>query len=171
LHQKGRQIKTLNLFKITAISCALLFVSGTAMAVEDCASGYLTGFITTDILIPEGETCVIENVIVQGNIEAVGAVNVTVYLARVSGRVFIQDSAIVSVQGGQAKYINLSGNEIAIVLGNIAHKNLLANNNTRVWIEKNEAGEDLICRGNENGSAVGNRAGGEKDCRVFENAD
>jgi hypothetical protein len=102
-------MKTLNLFKITAISCVLLFVSGTATAEEDCAGGYLTGFITTDIIIPEGGTCVIENVIVQGNIDAVGAVNVTVFLARVSGRIFIQDSAIVSVQGGQAKYINLSG--------------------------------------------------------------
>jgi hypothetical protein len=164
-------MKTLNLLKFTAISCALLFVSGFTMAEEDCDGGYLTGFITTDIIIPEGKTCIIENAVVHGNIESVGAVNVTVFLTRASGRIFIQDSVIVTVQSTYAKYINLSGNEIAIVLGNIAHKNLLANNNTRVWIEKNEAGEDLICRGNENGSAVGNRAGGEKDCRVFENAD
>jgi hypothetical protein len=160
-------MKTLNLFKITAISCVLLFVSGTATAEEDCAGGYLTGFITTDIIIPEGGTCVIENVIVQGNIDAVGAVNVTVFLARVSGRIFIQDSAIVSVQGGQAKYINLSGSEIAVVLGNVAQVNMIVNKNGRVWIEKNQAGADLICRDNVEGSAVENWAGGTEDCRDF----
>jgi hypothetical protein len=157
-------MKIQNLLKITAISCALLFVSGIAMAEEDCDGGYLTGFIATSIIIPEGETCIIENAIVHGNIEAVGAVNVTVFLSRVSGRISIQDSTIVSVQSTYAKYVNLSGNQIALVLGNIAHKNLVANKNTRVWIEKNQAGENLTCTGNENGSAVENWAGGKENC-------
>jgi hypothetical protein len=162
-------MKTLNLFKITAISCVLLFVSGTAMAnpKEDCASGYLTGFIAANIIIPKGGTCVIDNVIVQGNIVAVGAVNVTVYLARVSGEVIIQDSEIVSVQGVRANSITLSGNEIAVVLGNVTQVNMEVNKNGRVWIEKNQATADLICRDNVEGSAVQNWAGGTEDCRVF----
>jgi hypothetical protein len=157
-------MKTLNLLKISAISCVLLFVSGTAMAEEDCDGGYLTGFITTDIIIPEGKTCIIENAVVHGNIEAVGAVNVTVFLTRVSGRIFIQDSVIVTVQSTYAKYINLSGNEIAIVLGNIAQINMRVNNSARVWIEKNQVGVDLTCKNNSDGTAVKNTAGGKEDC-------
>jgi hypothetical protein len=156
-------MKTLNLLKITAISCALLFVSGIAMAEEDCDGGYLTGYITANIIIPEGGTCIIEKAIVRGNIEAVGAMNVKVD-ARVSGKIFIQDSAIANVQGSTARYMNVSGNELAVVLGNIVQKNMIVNTNARVWIEKNQVGVDLTCKNNSDGTAVKNTAGGKEDC-------
>jgi hypothetical protein len=156
-------MKSQKLFGITALSCTLLFVSGTAMAAEDCASGYLTGYITQNIIIPEGGSCIIEKAIVQGNIEAVGAVNVAIS-ARVSGKIFIHDSAIANVKSSTAKKIDLRGNEIAVVLGNITQKNITVNANKRVWIEKNQAGTDLTCKDNVDGSAVENWAGGTENC-------
>jgi hypothetical protein len=157
-------MKFQNLLGITALSCSLLFVSSGAMAVEDCAGGYLTGFITENIIIPEGGSCIIVKAIVKGKIEAVGAENVTINLARVSGRISIQDSGIVSVKSNQAQYITLARNEIAIVLGNVVRINMIVNKNGRVWIEKNQAGADLTCTDNADGTAVENWAGGTEDC-------
>jgi hypothetical protein len=95
-------MKTLNKFKVAAISFILLFVSGAAMAAEDCAGGNLSGFIVTDIVIPEGGACVISNAIVQGNIIATGALDVTItFGVRVSGSIWILDSKVANVQGAQ----------------------------------------------------------------------
>jgi hypothetical protein len=156
-------MKSQNLITTTALSCVLLFVSSAAMAAQDCADGYLTGFITGNIIIPEGGTCLIETAIVQGSVEAVGAVNVTVD-ASVSGHILIQDSVIANVQGCRAKNINVVGNEVAVVLGNVVQGNMTVNANERVWIEKNQAEGNITCKDNVDGSAVQNWAAGTVDC-------
>jgi hypothetical protein len=54
-----------------------------------------------------------------------------------------------------------------VCFGNVAQENMIVNENGRVWIEKNQAGGNLICRENVEGAAVDNWAAGTEDCRVF----
>jgi hypothetical protein len=162
-------MKTLNLLKITALSCALLFVSGAAMADEDCAGGYLSGFITTNIVIPEGGTCVISNAVVQGDIIATGALDVTVTVGvRVSGSIWILDSKVANVQGAQVTgSIALTGNQVALLVGSNTLGHIVVNGNTLAVVKRVDTAGNLFCRDNQDLEASPrNHAGGEKDCPV-----
>jgi hypothetical protein len=162
-------MKTLNLLKITALSCALLFVSAAAMADEDCAGGYLSGFITTNIVIPEGGTCVISNAIVQGNIIATGALDVTItFGVRVSGSIWILDSKVANVQGAQVTGdIALMRNQIALLVGSNALGHIVVNDNTLAVVKMVDTAGNLFCRDNQDlESTPRNYAAGEKDCPV-----
>jgi hypothetical protein len=162
-------MKTLNLLKITALSCALLFVSAAAMADEDCAGGYLSGFITTNIVIPEGGTCVISNAVVQGDIIATGALDVTVTVGvRVSGSIWILGSKVANVQGSQASGdIALVDNQIALIVGSSALGHIIVNDNNIAVVKMVHAGGNLFCRDNQDlESTPRNYAAGEKDCPV-----
>jgi hypothetical protein len=167
--QKGRQMKTLNLLKITALSFMWIFVSGTAMAEEDCAGGHLSGFILTDIVIPEDGSCLIENAVVQGNIIATGARDVTItFGVRVSGGIWIANSKVANVQGAQVTgSIALTGNQVALLVGSNTMGHIVVNENTLAVVKRVDTAGNLFCRDNQDLEASPrNHAGGEKDCPV-----
>jgi len=162
--KEEQKMKSLKLFVSVAIVCLLVGASGAAMADEDCASGYLTGYIEGNIIIPEGGTCYIEAAIVVGHVKASFAKDVTVR-AKVRGSIVIRDSELANVGNSTATRIVLKRNKVAFVGNSTAQKSIRVNENILAVVKVNYAGKDFICKNNQQLKASRNQAEFTEDCK------
>ena len=148
-----------------ATAFCLVGASGAAMADNTCPGGYLSGVIEDDVAVGSGTSCVIQDASISGDIIASGAEDVIVISTKVAGAIKLDDGSSAAVIASSAKNIRIRRNEVAIVLGSIANRNLVVNANVVARVKQNGAVVSIICRRNADLDESRNNTEGEEDCR------
>jgi len=154
-------------FQKLLLSAAAAFLmigaSGAAHADIDC-SGYLSGVINDDVSITEGNTCIIQDAVVLGEVIATDAGDVSVLKSQVSGNIHLDDSRVALVALSSARNIRTRRNEVAIVLGSLANRNIIVNRNVLASVQQNGAVVSIICRANGELDESRNNSEGDEEC-------
>ena len=157
-------MKSLKLLVSVATVCLLVGVSGTAMAV-DCDSGVIEN-TTVDNITINGKSCLIKDVVVEGDLTSIYGEEVAVIDGSVGGRVQLvggRDATMVGVT--VTGNILVRNNERALVALNIA-RNIRIINNGRAVVKRNGAAIAIVCRGNGRLDSFENEAP-EVQCRAL----
>jgi len=149
-----------------ATTCLLAGASGAAVAV-DCAGGVIAYKSVPEISFT-GQPCVINDVVVSGQINIKGSPELTIVDTDVGGQVQVTEglgsATIVRVdilKGNMA----ITGNKAAIVGGNtIQQGNLFVNGNTAAIVQQNAVNGNISCSGNAELDSLGNRSAGTDSC-------
>jgi len=161
---RREEMRFQNLLLSAATAFCLVGASGAAMAVENCANGFLSGVIEEDVII-DGTNCTIQDASVSGDIIATGVGDMTVFSTKASGKIQIQDGGVATVGISSARNIRVRRNQVAIVFGNLANRNLVVNRNAIASVKQNGATLSIICRGNLELDETRNNTEGEEECR------
>ena len=167
-------MKTQKLLVIVAISCLLLGVSsGAAMAeLEGCGDGMLKDeTFNSGLRITGNEPCVIIGCTIQGDIRAINLPFVLLLNNKVGGiiRVVCDEvgTGVANVIANTVlgEKIVVRDNGTAYVLENDAVTgDIRVNFNTKAFVQKNIAAQDIICRENTDLNAFFNLAGVQNTC-------
>jgi hypothetical protein len=150
--KKEQKMKTQKLIVIVAIVCLLVGASGAAMAVEECASGFILNQTITDNIRPEGD-CIIDNSIIEGNVRIEDnncVIKGSVIMGNVRA-VFNDDPKLVLAMDNNVVFgrVIVEGGSAAIVT-NVIIKERLNDPNNRLVIEnpaKNTVLKDNLIKG------------------------
>jgi len=150
----------------TTTTCLLAGASGAAVAV-DCTGGIISYKSVPEIVIT-GQPCVINDVVVSGQIKVTGSPELTIVDTDTGGPVEVTgglgSATIVRVdvlKGG----MTVDGNKVAVVGGNTLQAgNLVVNNNTAAVVQRNAVNGTITCTGNPELDSLGNRSTGAANC-------
>ena len=162
-------MKLQKLFLSVSAGCLLLGASGASMAV-DCPTGIIS-YTTVPEIVITGQACAINDVVVEGKIEITGS-------ARVSLKDVDSNGPVTITGNGFATIINLDnlqgdilvdGNDVAVLGASFARLgNITVSDNAAVAVQRNAANGDILCTGNIEVDAFGNRATGVEECNKVE---
>ncbi len=159
-------MKTLKLFVSVATMCLLVGVSSTAMAVG-CPGGTIENQTVAEDIIIDGQSCVINEVLVQGNVLVTNSEDLVMVKNTVEGniRVFGGRNATLVANTTKVGNIVVSGNETANVALNVAARTIRVNGNAqKATVKRNGAGVAIVCRNNGRLDAFENEAP-DVECR------
>jgi len=157
-------MKSQKLLIIAAIVCLLVGASGAAMAVEDCAGGWLSGIIEEDVIVTD-QTCRIKDAEIFGDVNISGAPHAFIFASQVSGNIVVNDSAIVTIVSNTAKNIRARRNAVTVVHANVARRKIVVNRNDNAGVTENIGIVAIICKNNDELDARFNNTEGEDECR------
>jgi len=166
-------MKTQKLIVIVAIVCLLVgALAGAAMAeLNGCGDGVLKDEVfNSGLRITGDEPCVIIGCTIQGDIRATNLPYVLLLNNKVSGMIRVDGNAGIGVANVIANTvlsdkIVVRDNEVAYVLENdVVTGDIRVNFNTKAYVQKNIAAQDIKCRENTNLNAFFNLAGGDNTC-------
>ena len=167
-------MKTQKLLVIVAISCVLFGVSGGAAMAElnGCGDGVLKDEVfNSSLRITGDEPCVIIGCTIQGDIRAIGLPYVLLLNNKVGGIIRVVGDEVgtgvanVIANTVLGEKIVVRDNGTAYVLENDAVTgDITVNFNTKAFVQKNIAVQDITCKENTDLNAFLNLAGGNNTC-------
>ena len=150
---------------VNAVAACLLAGASVAAMAVGCPEGFIEN-VEVDEIIIDGQSCFINDVIVNGNVLVTNSEDLIMTDNVVKGRVRILEgrTAIVS-RNDIAKRLVVSRNERAIVILNIVIGSALVNTNDKADVKKNAVGLFLRCKRNRRLDSFQNEVAGQEDCR------
>ena len=157
-------MKLQKLLVSVATVCLLVGASSTAMAVG-CPTGAIENQTVAEITV-EGESCFINEVIVQGDVLVTNSEDLIMIKTTVQGDIRVIGGRNAALVGNTAKVgsIVVSRNEDANVVLNVAAQTIRVNGNGGKAIVKRNAAPLIVCRNNDRLDAFENEAA-ELRCR------
>jgi predicted acyltransferase (DUF342 family) len=171
--KEEEKMKTQKLLVIAAIVCLLVgALAGAAMAeLNDCSNGVLKDEVfNNDLRITGNEPCVIIGCTIQGDIRATNLPYILLLNNKVTGIIRVDGNAGIGVANVIAntvlgEKIVVRDNDTAYVLENDAVTgDIRVNFNTKAFVQKNIAAQDITCRENTDLTGSLNLAGGNNTC-------
>ena len=151
-------MKSLKWLLSVAIVCLFVGASSTAMA-DGCPGGAIENQTVAEITV-EGESCFINEVIVQGNVLVTNSEDLIMIGNTVQGDIRVIGGRNAALVGNTAKVgsIVVSRNEDANVVLNVAAQTIRVNGNGGKAIVKRNAAPLIVCRNNDRLDAFENEA-------------
>jgi hypothetical protein len=157
-------MKSQKLIELASAACLLLGVSSASMAV-DCVGGVIEE-ITVDEIIIDGQSCFVNDVVVEGDVIVKNSEDFTMVSTQVAGQVLVKGGRWATlfankVNGG----IVAVDNERAALLVNVVEGSMGVFRNDKADVKANGVLINLVCEDNRRLDSARNEVGGHEDCR------